>query len=181
VIRECFIQSRPVYIFFPLDIVAEHVPAEPLKTPIDLSLPFDAKSQDTAIEAIMQALGSSKNPALFVDALTHRHGAQDEARRLADKLKIPIFSSGMGKGIVDETHECFVGIYSGKVCAPGVGEAIEGSDLVLLLGDIPADTNAAFSRKLRPETTIKINPTDVNVSKTTNTSDNRTQRDEPNH
>ncbi|EON63369.1 hypothetical protein W97_02596 [Coniosporium apollinis CBS 100218] len=163
VIRECFIQSRPVYIFFPLDIVAEHVPAERLKTPIDLSLPFEAKSQDTAIEAITQALGSSKNPALFVDALTHRHGAQDEARRLADKLKIPIFSSGMGKGIVDETHECFVGIYSGKVCAPGVGEAIEGSDLVLLLGDIPADTNAAFSRKLRPETTIKINPTDVDV------------------
>lgn len=145
-------------------MVAEHVPVDLLDKPIDLSLPFDAKSQDAAIEAIAQAVKMSKSPTILVDAFAHRHNAQDEARRFVDKLKIPVFASGMGKGIINETHECFVGIYSGKVCAPGVGEAIEGSDLVIVLGNIPADTNTgAFSRKIYPETSIEINPTNVLV------------------
>jgi pyruvate decarboxylase len=72
----------------------------------------------------------------------------------------------MGKGIVDETDENFVGVWNGEISAPGVKEEAKKSDLVLILGYLCADTNTAgFSRKIDDERSIHINPFDIMVSR----------------
>ncbi|PVH93205.1 pyruvate decarboxylase [Periconia macrospinosa] len=163
-IRECFIQSGPVYIFLPLDLSAEKVSADLLNTPIDLSPVIDQSAQDEAVKAITTAISSAKHPIVLVDVLAKRFGASTEVRDLTKKLKVPIFSANMGKGIVDWTDENWMGVWNGEISTPGVKEEAKKNDLVITLGYLPADTNTAgFSRKLADESTIHINPSNVVV------------------
>jgi pyruvate decarboxylase len=162
VIRECFLQAGPVYIFLPLDLSAEEVDADLLMTPLDLSPRTNLSVQEKALNAIQDALSTAKKPAILVDALAHRFDAVEETRTLVSKLKVPVFSTYMGKGIVDETLEMYVGLWNGEVGAPGVKEAAHGADLMIVIGYMPSDTNTSgFSRKVDPSKTIFINPFDV--------------------
>ncbi|KAF2476964.1 pyruvate decarboxylase [Lindgomyces ingoldianus] len=164
VIRECFIQSGPVYIFLPLDLSTEEVSVDLLQTPINIKANVDTTAQEAAVKAIKDALEFSKNPSILIDALAHRFNAVPETRELVSKLHVPFYSANMGKGLVDETDEMYVGVYNGEISAPGVAEAFKSSDLVVVLGYLPADTNSGgFSRELKKERTIEINPFDVVV------------------
>ncbi|KAJ4362074.1 hypothetical protein N0V83_011016 [Neocucurbitaria cava] len=165
VIRECYLKSGPVYIFLPLDLTAEEVDAGLLDTPIDVLPAVDEKAQEEAVKAVVQAIKEAERPTLVVDALVQRFGAEEEARELVKKLGVPFFSANMGKGVVDETEETYVGVWNGDVSTPGVKQAAMAADLVVTLGYIPADTNSAsFSRKLDEKATIHVNPHEVVVS-----------------
>lgn len=165
VIRECFMRSGPVYIFLPLDLAAEMVDAELLKTPIDVSPHVDEAAQSRAVEAITAAVAEAKHPIVLIDALAKRFDAVHEVHQLVKRLGVPFFSANMGKGVVDETEETYVGVWNGAVGSPGVKEEAAKSDLVITLGYLPADTNSAgFSRKLDEARTIHVNPFDVAVS-----------------
>lgn len=125
---------------------------------------MDTKAQDSAVSAIIEALSSASNPAVYVDCLTQRHNAVSEARALVEKLQLPIYSSNMGKCIIDESNPLHIGTMNGKLAAPGVTEAFAKADTVLLLGDLPADTNTgAFTRAIDAATSIIVNPFDVQI------------------
>nr|POE56216.1 pyruvate decarboxylase [Quercus suber] len=159
VLREMFVQSKPVYVFFPIDLVDVKVSAKPLETPLDRSPAVDETKVAEASQAILEALASSKNPALFVDCLVDRHGAVDELKQLVEKLKFPIYASNMSKGIIDEDHPCYVGLYNGSISHPGIEDAAQSSDLVITIGNLPSDTNTGgFTRQFKPERSINIDP-----------------------
>ena len=168
VIRECFVKSGPVYIFFPLDLVDELVSAERLKTPIDVFPPKTAETETTsrqAAEAIAQAISEAKNPMIFVDALLMRHNSVNETRKLIETLGFPVFHSGIGMGIVDPKSKQLVGTYNGAVSNPGICEAFDSADLLLVMGRLPADTNSGgFSQNMPTAKTIEFRPTEVDVS-----------------
>lgn len=149
-------------------MVDEKVPASLLDKPIDISLPEDEASKkktEEAAQAVVEAISKAKNPVIFVDCLIQRYNAIDELKQLVDKLGFPIYASNMGKGIIDETHPNYVGIYNGAVSAPGVAEEFEKNDLVLEFGSLPCDTNSCgFTRQAPAEKTIVFNPTEVIVS-----------------
>ncbi|KAF2261724.1 pyruvate decarboxylase [Lojkania enalia] len=164
VLRECFLQSGPVYIFLPLDLSSEEVSADLLKRPIDLAPQINGPAQEKAISAIQEALAASKHPSVLVDALAHRFDAVPETRDLVSKMKVPFFSTNMGKGLVDETEETYVGLWNGEIGTPGVKETAQLSDLIVCVGYLPADTNSGgFSRKFDENKAIHINPFDVMV------------------
>ncbi|TKA30956.1 hypothetical protein B0A50_01924 [Salinomyces thailandicus] len=164
VLRECFVQSRPVYIFLPIDLVDRPVSAKALERPLDLVNHGDEKAIEEAAKAVIEALASSKNPSIFVDCLVHRHQAVDEMRQLVDKLAIPVYSSNMSKGIIDDTHPHYVGLFNGLPSAPGVETAIQASDLVLSIGSLPSDTNSGgFTRRMKAENMVEIDTEVVSV------------------
>ena len=164
VLRECFMQSRPVYIFVPIDLVDRPVPSKALEKPLDLEPHADAKSVEDAATAILDALSNSKNPAIFVDCLVQRHQAVSEMRQLVDKLAVPTYTSNMGKGIIDETNEHYVGLCNGVPSHPGVQSAFEASDLILLFGDMPSDTNSGgFTRRIPKEKEVAVDPEVVSI------------------
>ncbi|KAI9664087.1 MAG: hypothetical protein M1821_007578 [Bathelium mastoideum] len=164
VIRKCFVQSKPVYIFVPLDMVAEQVPASRLDTKIDLSMPSDARSEEEAVNAVIEALQQATNPTGFVDTLIHRHDARVEAQALLQKLNVPVSSSIMGKGLYDETLPNWIGVYNGTISPAGVKDTMETSDVVVVIGNLPSDTNSGgFTRKIPKERSIEINPQSVVV------------------
>ena len=164
VIRECFIKSGPVYIFLPLDLSAELVDASLLDTPINISPHVDSEAQNAAISAITGALDAAKHPSILIDALVQRFDAVPETHTLVNRLSVPIFAANMGKGIVDETSPHYIGVWNGAVGTPGVREAAESADLMLILGYLPADTNSGgFSRATDERRTIHVNPHSVVV------------------
>jgi pyruvate decarboxylase len=131
VIRECFLKSGPVYIFLPLDLSSEQVDASLLDTPINTQPDIDEAAQNDAVKAITDALKEAKHPAVIVDAWTQRFGAAQEATQFVKKLNVPFFSANMGKGVVDETEEMYVGVWNGEVSTPGLKEAAKAADLVV--------------------------------------------------
>jgi pyruvate decarboxylase len=151
-------------------MASEEVPAALLGTPIDVSMPVDVKAQDAAVKAIKEALEKAKNPSILIDAFVQRFSAVLETRMLVEQFSVPFFSTNSAKGLIDETHPRYVGLYNGQISSPGLAEACEASDLVLILGYMPADTNSGgFTRNLQPEQCIIINPHDVNASHNENT------------
>jgi len=164
VLRECFIKSGPVYIFLPLDLSAEMVDAELLETPIDLEPYIDTTTQIKAVNSITAAIKSAKHPIILADALVKRFNVSEETIQLTNQLGVPSFSTSMGKGIMDEVDEMYVGVWNGAVSTPGVVKETEKSDLVITLGYLPADTNSGgFSRNIKTENWIRIDPFQVTV------------------
>ena len=103
-IRECWVQSRPVYISLPTDMVQKKIEGERLETPIDLSYPTNqSEKEDYVVDVVLKYLHAAKNPIILVDACAIRHRVLDEVHELIEKSGLPTFVAPMGKGAVNET------------------------------------------------------------------------------
>lgn len=73
-IKECWIQSRPVYISLPTDMVQKKIEGARLKTPLDLEFPpNDPEKEDYAVAVVLKYLKEAKNAIILVDACALRH------------------------------------------------------------------------------------------------------------
>ena len=164
-IRECYLQSRPVYVALPTDMVTKKLEGERLKTRLDLSYPpNDSDQEDYAVSVILKHLHDAQNPVILVDACAIRHRALDEARDLIVKSGLPTFVAPMGKGAVDETLPNYGGVYAGDGSHPEVRKAVEGSDLVLSIGAIKSDFNTAgFTYRTSQLSTINFHSNYIQV------------------
>ncbi|QIW95481.1 hypothetical protein AMS68_000999 [Peltaster fructicola] len=158
VLRECFVLSKPVCLYVPTDMVSVQVPANKLDLPLNLNVDYDEAELAVATNAILDAIYNAKRPGMLVDTLVRQHDAIPELHDLLDELHIPVFTSVMGKSIVDESHPCFVGTYNGTISAEGVAMAFDACDMIVVLGDLPSDGNTgAFTRKVSNECTVYLN------------------------
>lgn len=143
-IRECILQSRPVYISLPSDMVQKKVDGDRLNTPLDLEYPAnESEREDYVVDVVLKYLQAAKNPVVLVDACAIRHRALKETHEFVKKSGLPTFVAPMGKGAVDETLPNFGGVYAGDGSNKGVRERVESSDLVLSIGAIKSDFNTA--------------------------------------
>lgn len=69
VLQACYVESRPVYIQLPTDMVEESVDGRLLETPIDVA-PHrsDPGAEGMAMDIILRKLYEAKSPAILVDA-----------------------------------------------------------------------------------------------------------------
>lgn len=168
------VQSRPVYITLPTDLVNAVVSATPLETPLDFTTP----ENDAAIEAVVLAeimkhiAAAQERVSVIVDGCALRHGVTREVKDFLEKTKFPVFATPMGKSGVDESSERFGGvrsaprrfrvplthfreqIYIGKPSLPAVKQTIERAVLIISIGAIYSDLNTGgFSHDL-PKTKL---------------------------
>ena len=110
-IRECWVQSRPVYITLPTDMVQKKIEGERLKTKLDLSYPEnDVEKEDYVVGVVLKYLQEARNPIILVDACAIRHRVLEEVHSLVETSGLPTFVTPMGKGAVDETLATFGGM-----------------------------------------------------------------------
>ncbi|KAL8852778.1 MAG: hypothetical protein Q9221_002408 [Calogaya cf. arnoldii] len=164
-IRECWVQSRPVYITLPTDMVQKKVEGERLKKPIDLyHPPNEAEKEDYVVDVVLKYLHAAKNPIILVDACAQRHRVLDEVHELIEKSNLPTFVAPMGKGAVDETLPNYGGVYAGDGSNEGVRDRVESSDLILSIGAIKSDFNTAgFTYRIGQLSTIDFHSSYVRV------------------
>lgn len=164
-IRECWVQSRPVYISLPTDMVQKKVEGERLKTPIDLTHPPNqTEKEDYVVDVVLKYLHAAKNPIILVDACAQRHKVLNETHELIVKSNLPTFVAPMGKGALNETLPNYGGVYAGDGSNAGVRERVESSDLILSIGAIKSDFNTAgFTYRIGQLSTIDFHSSYVRV------------------
>ncbi|KAF1351850.1 pyruvate decarboxylase [Delphinella strobiligena] len=164
-IQQAWIQSRPVYIGLPTDIVQKKVEGERLKKRIVLTYPAnDGEKEDYVVDIVLKYLHAAKNPVILVDACAIRHRALAEVHDLIEKSGIPCFVAPMGKGAINETHSTYGGVYAGNGSNDGVKERVESSDLVLSIGAIKSDFNTTgFTYRIGQLNTIDFHSNFVRV------------------
>ncbi|KAL1602697.1 hypothetical protein SLS60_006117 [Paraconiothyrium brasiliense] len=164
-IRECILQSRPVYIALPTDMVQKKVDGDRLKTPLDLAYPSnDPEKEDYVVDVVLKYLHAARNPVILVDACAIRHRALEETHDFITKSGIPVFVAPMGKGAVNETLPNYGGVYAGDGSNKGVRERVESADLVISIGAIKSDFNTAgFTYRVSQLNTIDFHSYGIKV------------------
>lgn len=161
VITQISKQSKPGYLYIPVDMVHKKVSSDRLNTPLDLKIVNNGQEEleDKVVQQVLEAIYSSRDPIIIADTLAERHHAVDLVKQLVDKSKFLSFNTSMGKGIVDENHPSYVGVYNGKASAKGIAETVEGSDLRIHIGPLFSDSNTGgFTHETKPETSIQLHP-----------------------
>ena len=157
-VREAFRlaeEERPgaVHIELPEDIAAEPadglvpIPASTVRRPI-----AEAKSITNAIELIANA----KHPILLVAAGANRKLTSRMLTEFVKKTGIPFISSQMGKGVVDENSDLFLG---NAALSDGdyIHRALEHADLIINVGHDVIEKPPFFMRNTDTRKVIHIN------------------------
>ncbi|KAL9623509.1 MAG: hypothetical protein Q9160_002190 [Pyrenula sp. 1 TL-2023] len=151
VLRTCKLQSRPVYIRLPLDMVKAKIDGARLHTPIDLfPPPNDEGFEDAEVETILNKIYRAKSPAIVVDGFVRAYDIREEVDRLVKILEVPTFTTPFGKSLVSENIPSFHGIYDGLSAISELKEYIKTFDLVLRFGPLFSDVNTCGFTSIFP-------------------------------
>lgn len=156
VLTICLRRKQPVYLSLPADVASARIksPTGPLPAGDYTSDP-DALAE--AIEAAVDFLESAERPAVLADVGVDRYRMQTALRGLLDATGYPWATMIMGKGLLEETHPQYIGLYNGAMSDDYVRSRIEDADGILTIGTLLSDFNTGgFSAKLDPARTIEV-------------------------
>ena len=169
VIHEAFRLSQPAYIQIPEDYAVMPVQGIPVK---GKRLPhvFRGKSNPlevkAAVRAIVARLKKSKRPIAMPSFQVKRYHAQPQLLSLLKRTGLPFTLTSMDKGVVDESHPNYLGLFAGKDSAPAsAGKAALSADLILCVGEVlEEDFNVgSWSALLDPARKVILGPDYVKV------------------
>ncbi|MCP3929223.1 MAG: acetolactate synthase large subunit [Oligoflexia bacterium] len=135
IVREAFRVAQeerpgPVHLELPEDIAAEEVKNVELIQPHSIELPVASlKSIDSAAEVIKKA----KRPLIMLGAATSRPRCSHELKDFVTRMKIPYFTTQMGKGTVSGDTNLYIGTAALSE-KDYVHEAIEQADVIIAIG-----------------------------------------------
>ncbi|KAF9884844.1 Pyruvate decarboxylase 1 [Aspergillus nanangensis] len=156
-IQQCWIQSRPVLILLPTDLVPVSVNDFRLTGALDLSCKNNEVEEVALVDGIVKELHQAANPVLVIGGYGIRQDMTAEILGLAELWKIPTCITPMGKGLVDETLPFFRGLYVGQCSEPSVAQIVQSADLIISIGDIQSDlSTAGFTNRIDPHHTIAL-------------------------
>ncbi|WP_127142998.1 acetolactate synthase catalytic subunit [Pelagibacterium montanilacus] len=117
--------------------------------PLDRSAPDPEKVAEAA-----ELLANAKRPIVIAGGGVHISGASAELARLQDTAHLPVATTVMGKGAVDETHPLSVGVVgyfmADRSRTRHVRELVTDADVVLLVGN-RTNQNGTDSWSLYPK------------------------------
>jgi len=101
------------------------------------TLPPDDKK---AVQAVIEKIKNAKFPVLISGIGAKRGKANSELTALAEKLNVPVMVSLKGRGVFDEAHPMYGGVFLGTFTKGTFEDAIIGkSDLLILIGVDPIE------------------------------------------
>jgi indolepyruvate decarboxylase len=160
VLRSAREMSLPVYLEFPRDMVDAMV--EPVVPLPPRHAAADALAE--CVEEILARIARAAAPVIVVDVEIRRYGVEDAIASLARKLGIPLVTTFMGRGLLENAGDVVAGTYLGAAGDPAVTKLVEDADLVLMLGVILSDTNFALSNRAPdPRRTIMASTREVQI------------------
>ncbi|KAG5926532.1 hypothetical protein E4U42_003182 [Claviceps africana] len=141
VLSACLLRCRPVYIELPVDMVDALVSGERLRTPIRIPEPEAPPALEQVLSLVLGKIETARQPIIYVDGESRSLRILDSLQQIVSTTKWPTFTSGFGKGLVDETHPNYHGVYQGKFGDKTVHDFVNGADLVLCFGPHFSGTN----------------------------------------
>lgn len=144
----------PAVILVPADLLIEDAPPPSPRRARLGYYPLDRQIADPAsIERAADLLASARNPVIVAGGGVHLSGACGELAALQDAAHLPVGTTTMGKGTVNEAHPLTLGVV-GYVMARGartftMRPILDRADVVLLVGN-RTNQNGTDSWKLFP-------------------------------
>ena len=154
----CSGRPGPVALLLPNDMLFQPAPVPSTRTlslghyPLDPVVPPKEVLQDIA-----ERLASSRNPVVMVGGGVHLSGACTALAHLQERFGLPVGTTVMGKGAVDEHHPLSLGVIA-NATGPGSSSRyqrpiLEEADFILHIGS-RTDQNATDSWTLYPKNAI---------------------------
>jgi indolepyruvate decarboxylase len=160
VLRNARERSLPVYIELPRDLTAAPVAPVPV-------LPRRAADPEALAECadeIIEKLAQAQAPVILVDVEIRRYDLERQVTALARLFGLPVVTTFMGRGLLENAPDVLLGTYLGAAGDPAITRLVEDADALLLLGVILSDTNFALSqRRLDPRRTMLAFDREVRV------------------
>lgn len=161
-IAEARRNNQPAYIAVPSDYALSPVVSADVK-------PIVPRSNDAALKKAMAAIAEhidkAKSVVVFPASTISRLGLQKQAQKAIEALGCPFATTLMEKGLIDEGHPQFAGMYAGAVSEPNTRQIVEGADVILDLGGVNLNdiTTAAYSSHLDLSRFITVGLDDVRI------------------
>ncbi|NTE89518.1 acetolactate synthase catalytic subunit [Agrobacterium rubi] len=96
------------------------------------------RPSDNDLDIAAQAIAAARAPVVIAGGGVHASGAASQLRMLQDEAFLPVFTTNMGKGAVDEWHPLSAGVLASLVGPKSLGqhtvEMVREADLVILVG-----------------------------------------------
>ncbi len=118
-----------VHLEFPEDIAEEECTSKPIKASVNRR----PVAEDKAIRAARQKLEAAKSPVLVLGGGANRTMTSRMLTQFVEKTGIPFVTTQLGKGVIDETSEHYLGC-AALSAGDFVHRAIESADLILNIG-----------------------------------------------
>lgn len=154
---------KPVYISIPVDITELEIEnASNIVMPVS-----DEKNLNGAVDHALKLIEKSVSPVIIGDFLIERFVCQNEFAQFVENCGIPTTTLLMGKGIIDETSEYFIGTYLGSMENTDVYYQVNNSDCPICVGTVFSDFNTLkFDITLNPKDFIEILGTVTTIENT---------------
>ncbi len=137
VLRSCREYSQPVLIEVPRDMTERPMAAVPMLPPS----PFDPAAVAECATEWLDCIHAAKRPVLVVDIEVRRFGVEAQVAELAKRLALPVLTTFMGRGLLADHGVEVHGTYLGVAGAAETTALLDESDLPVMLGVIPSDSN----------------------------------------
>lgn len=138
VLRRCVVDSKPVYVQMPSDMVEAAVDHTLLDKELDVTpSPNNEALEQEVVSYILDRMRWARNPLMLADGLANSAGVARIAHRISYYTNLRLMCTTSGKGVFEEAHHRWQGPIVGQ---PGHDDE---TDLILHLGPILADTNTA--------------------------------------
>lgn len=149
--------SRPGYLSVPADI--GELPCDPPAAPLPV---LEETTEPEALRAFTDAargfLGDAR-PVVLADILVHRSRAEEQLENLLRRGRLRYASMLWGRRVIDESHDDYIGLYTGAASAPEVAAEIESAERLITAGVVFTDlTSGFFSQRVSDERRIDLHP-----------------------
>lgn len=158
VLRECYLQKKPVYIGLPVDITNVEIETY---LPTTYKANSNEKNLNQFIFDVKKIMSKSKHQAVLADYEVNRYKLNEELKCFIEKSDLPIAALTMGKGVFNENHKNFIGIYNGTLSDENVISVIKNSDCIFSIGVKFTDSTTAgfhYINDLNSIDLIEIHP-----------------------
>ncbi len=148
----------PAVLLCPQDVLLEPIanPVEQMRRQNLGSYPLDRVVADPArIKEAASLLARAKSPLIVAGGGVHLSQAHAERARLQQAAAIPVATTSMGKGAVDERHPLSIGVigyFMGtRSATKGLRRLVDEADVIMFVGD-RTNQNGTDSWTLFPQT-----------------------------
>lgn len=145
VLNDVTLHKRPGYIEILRDMI-DIIPATEY-TPQKIIPITDEKTLGVVLEESLIRIARAKHPVIVAGVELHRFGLQDQLLRVLEKTGIPLATTLLGKSVIAETHEQFIGLYAGGIGDKEVARFVEESDCPIFIGAFMSDINMGRNPK----------------------------------
>lgn len=130
---------RPVYIACYKEVWGEPCPRPSAKALQPLTITSEPAALNNAVEQAWTQITAAKNPMIFAGVEVLRFGLSGLLQQLINASGFLYTTTTLGKTVLDEKGDKFIGTYADAASIPSVITAVQQADCFLTLGTIITD------------------------------------------